>query len=166
MTVIPDDVTEAALPGLAPIMCAGITVYSSLKNSHLHHGNWVAISGGGGGLGHLGIEYAKAMGYRVVALDLASKASICTNAGADHFVDVTAFSSDPDLCKHVMDLTDGGPRVALVCSSSNTAYSQAIKYLDQVGTLVCLGVPEGGQKPIEAASVGLIVSRQLQIIGK
>ncbi|KAL5359678.1 putative alcohol dehydrogenase [Aspergillus floccosus] len=165
VTTIPDNVTDDALPGLAPIMCAGITVYSALKNSDLRPGDWVAVSGGGGGLGHLAIQYAKAMGYLVVALDVGGKGSVCTEAGADHFVDVLDFTKSEELCQRVVHLTGGGARIALVCSSSNAAYAQAIYYLDQAGTLVCLGVPEGVPKPIETASVPLLVSRQIRIIG-
>jgi propanol-preferring alcohol dehydrogenase len=146
-------------------MCAGITVYTALKNSDLRHGDWVAVSGGGGGLGHLAIQYAKAMGYKVVALDVPSKQAVCTEAGADFFVDVLGFTNSEELCKHVVKLTGGGARTVLACSSSNAAYAQAIHYLDQAGTLVCLGIPEGELKPIETASVALLVTRQLRIIG-
>jgi propanol-preferring alcohol dehydrogenase len=165
VTLIPDDVADDALPGLAPIMCAGITVYTALNNTDLRPGDWVVVSGGGGGLGHLAIQYAKAMGYLVVALDVGGKESVCIEAGADHFVDALSFTKSEELCKKVVCLTGGGARVALVCSSSNAAYAQAIYYLDQAGTLVCLGVPEGEPRPIETASVPLLVSRQIQIIG-
>ncbi|PGH20092.1 hypothetical protein AJ80_03660 [Polytolypa hystricis UAMH7299] len=165
VTVLPEGVPDDELAGLAPIMCAGITVYTGLKHGNLRPGDWVAVSGAGGGLGHLAIQYAKALGCRVVALDVAEKNLLCTDAGADEFVDVFGFTQDTDLCRHVRETTGGGPRAALVCSSSNTAYSQAIQYLDTTGTLVCLGIPEGQQVPIQGASVALLVSRQLRIIG-
>jgi propanol-preferring alcohol dehydrogenase len=155
----------SVLPSLAPLMCAGVTVYTALKSGNLRPGDWVAVSGAGGGLGHLGVQYAKAMGYRVVALDVANKAALCREAGAEHFIDVTTFSDDEELCRSVISLTDGGARLALACSSSNRAYAQAISYLDVAGTLLCLGVPEGDPQPIQTASVARIVSRQLRIVG-
>ena len=51
-------------------MCAGLTVYKALKNSNLHVGDWIVIPGSGGGLGHLAIQYAVAMGLRVIAIGM------------------------------------------------------------------------------------------------
>ena len=58
------DFTDAA-----PLMCAGLTIFTAFKNCGLKPGDWVAISGAGGGLGHLGIQFGKALGYRVVGID-------------------------------------------------------------------------------------------------
>ncbi|KAL3482703.1 chaperonin 10-like protein [Aspergillus germanicus] len=170
ITILPNGISDEALPGLAPIMCAGVTVYSGLKSANLRHGDWVAISGAGGGLGNLAIQYAKAMGCRVIALDLPSKEALCVEAaGADHFVGVDISGGDSQgaaLIKAVREVAWGtGPRAALVCSSSYAAYAQAIHYLDTAGTLVCLGVPEGEYRPIESATIPVIVSRQLSILG-
>lgn len=52
----------------ASILCAGVTVYRALKYSKTHIGDWVAIPGAGGGLGHLAVQYATAMGLRVLAV--------------------------------------------------------------------------------------------------
>ena len=57
------------LAHVAPILCAGITVYKSLKTANLRPGQWVAISGAAGGLGSLAVQYAKAIGLRVLGID-------------------------------------------------------------------------------------------------
>lgn len=68
---------------LAPITCAGVTVYKGLKETDTHPGDWVAISGIGG-LGHLAVQYAKAMGLHVAAIDIADeKLALATRLGAD-----------------------------------------------------------------------------------
>ena len=54
---------------IAPILCAGVTVYKGLKVADTRPGQWVAISGIGG-LGHIAVQYARAMGLRVVAIDV------------------------------------------------------------------------------------------------
>ena len=70
-TPIPNDLPSA---DAAPFLCAGLTVYSGLKKAELTSGNWVVISGAGGGLGHLATQYAsRAMGLRAIAIDHGSK---------------------------------------------------------------------------------------------
>lgn len=65
-TKLPKDIQ---LDAAAPIMCAGVTVYKGLKRANIHAGQTVAIVGAGGGLGCLAVQYAKAMGFRVLAVD-------------------------------------------------------------------------------------------------
>lgn len=68
---------------IAPILCAGVTVYKALKNSEVKPGQWVAISGIGG-LGHIAVQYAIAMGMRVVAIDVADdKLELAKKFGAE-----------------------------------------------------------------------------------
>ena len=81
---------------------------SALLASGVTAGQWVAIPGGGGGLGHLAIQYANAMGARVVAIDLPSKETFCRETcGAEEFVDATSAS----LVDDVVRVTGGGPHV-------------------------------------------------------
>lgn len=83
--------------------------FSALLTSGVTAGQWVAIPGGGGGLGHLAIQYAKAMGARVVAIDLPTKERFCRETcGADEFVDATSAS----LVEEVVRITEGGPHVS------------------------------------------------------
>lgn len=75
---------EVALDAVAPILCAGVTVYKGLKESGARPGQTVAIVGAGGGLGSLGMQYAKAMGLRVVAIDGGDeKRELCEELGAE-----------------------------------------------------------------------------------
>ncbi|KAK5467379.1 hypothetical protein LTS15_000351 [Exophiala xenobiotica] len=131
---IPEGVSDA---DGAPILCAGVTVFKALKLAQLRKGSWVAIAGAGGGLGHLAIQYARAMGLRPLALD-AKKRDICLSLGAEAYLDVLETS---DCIAEVQKLTDGGASGALICASNGRAYADAVKYLRRSGTLVCIGLP-------------------------
>jgi propanol-preferring alcohol dehydrogenase len=81
VTKLPKDIS---LDAVAPILCAGITVYKGLKESGARPGQVVAIVGAGGGLGSLALQYAKAMGLRVVAIDGGDeKRGMCESLGAE-----------------------------------------------------------------------------------
>lgn len=83
---LPDNIDFLSI---APILCAGITTYKGLKETEAKPGEWVAISGVGG-LGHVAIQYAKAMGLRVAALDVtADKLALARDLGADVAVDAS-----------------------------------------------------------------------------
>lgn len=131
---VPESVSAAEA---APILCAGVTVYKALKIAELGKGAWVAIAGAGGGLGHLAIQYAKAMGYRPLALD-ADKEQLCTQLGAEAYIDVL---TTKDCVAEVIKVTGGGAHCALVCASSGRAYADAVKYLRRAGKMVCIGLP-------------------------
>lgn len=146
-------------------MCGGVTVYTALKRSNVQQGHWVVISGAGGGLGHLAIQYARAMGAKVLALDAGSKRDFCLELGATEFADFTAFATDAELAGHVQKITGKGANVVVVCSSNNRAYAQAISFLGFRGVLSCLGVPEGSPIPIQCANVGDMVAKELTIFG-
>ncbi|KAH8686265.1 alcohol dehydrogenase [Ilyonectria robusta] len=139
VTPIPSGLDLAAA---APLMCGGITVYTSLRTAGMRVGDWVVISGAGGGLGHLAIQYAKALGGKVLAVDTGAKEELCRSLGANEFVDFTKFSTDADLAARVKDITSGGARVALMCASSSRAYAQAMSWLGFRGTVACVGIPE------------------------
>lgn len=131
---LPQGVSDAEA---APILCAGVTVYKALKVANLQKGSWVAIAGAGGGLGHLALQYAKAMGLRPLALD-AKKRDICTALGAEAYID---FIETADAVAEVVKVTEGGAHGALICASSGRAYADAVKYLRRAGTMVCIGLP-------------------------
>jgi propanol-preferring alcohol dehydrogenase len=162
VTPIPNGID---LAGAAPLMCGGITVYAALKRAGFRQGQWVVISGAGGGLGHLAIQYAKALGARTIALDVGSKEKFCLDLGANDFVDFTKFATDAELAERIQTITGSGAKVALVCSSSNRAYAQALSFLGFRGVLACLGVPEGDPVPIASANVGDLVTKELTIFG-
>lgn len=90
-TRIPDGVTDEEA---GPIMCGGVSMYAALKKSNVQAGQWMVIQGAGGGCGHFGIQYAKAMGMRVIAVDGGdAKRQLCLELGAEHYIDFTAVSN-------------------------------------------------------------------------
>ena len=124
---------------VAPILCAGVTTYKGLKETEVRAGQWVVISGLGG-LGHLAVQYAKAMGMHVAGLDLGpEKMVLGEKLGCDHVVDVA--KADP--VQAIKDVTNGGAHGVLVTAVSPKAFSQAVKMLRRGGTCVLNGLPPG-----------------------
>ncbi|KAF9252302.1 hypothetical protein CBS147333_152 [Penicillium roqueforti] len=167
ITPIPDGLDSASA---APLLCAGVTVYSALKRSNARPGQWVIISGAGGGLGHLAVQLAsRGIGLRVISIDYGSKEGLVKESGAEHFVDITQFPRDDDgaaLTKHVHSLADGlGAHAAIVCTAVNAAYAQALSLLRFNGTLVCVGIPEHDPQAIATAFPSAMVGQQWTITG-
>lgn len=122
----------------APVLCAGVTVYKGLKETEVKPGQWVAISGIGG-LGHMAVQYAKAMGMRIVAVDIADdKLALAKRLGADETVN--AASEDPVAR---IEAEIGGVHGALVTAVNTTAFRQAIGMLRRHGTMSLVGLPPG-----------------------
>lgn len=121
----------------APILCAGVTVYKGLKECDLRPGQTVVISGIGG-LGHLAVQYARAMGLHVVAVDVAEdKLELARKVGAT--ATVNASTEDP-----VDEVTRlGGADGVLVTAVSNSAFTQAVGMLAPGGTMSLVGLPPG-----------------------
>jgi propanol-preferring alcohol dehydrogenase len=121
----------------APLLCAGITVYSAIKKAGLKKGEWMVILGAGGGLGHLGVQIAKKMGYRVIAVGKGeAKKRMCLDLGANVFLD----SGIQDVEKEVQVLTNGYGVHAVVCATGLDAYYEmAFKLVRIMGTVVCVG---------------------------
>ena len=90
-------------------------------------------------MGHLAIQYAKAMGLKVIAIDTgAEKKELVEKLGADAWID---FKTTKDLVKEIRGHSDGlGPHAAIVAAASGAAYTQAVQYLREGGTLVCVGM--------------------------
>ena len=124
---------------IGPILCAGVTTYKGLKETEARPGEWVAISGIGG-LGHLAIQYAKAMGLHVAAIDVApEKLALAKVAGAEIAVDARA----PGAIDEVLKATGGGAHGVLVTAPSPKAFSQALKLARRKGTVALVGLPPG-----------------------
>ncbi|KLO13054.1 GroES-like protein [Schizopora paradoxa] len=137
VTLIPDGLSSEAA---SAIMCAGITVYSALKHCGARIGDWVVLPGSGGGLGHLAVQYAVAMGIRVLAIDTGEeKKKLTLSLGAEKWIDFK--EAGENLIQQVVAATDGGPHAAIVTASNGTAYNQAVMYLRTLGTLMCVGLP-------------------------
>lgn len=125
---------------VAPIMCGGVTVYKALKICGAVPGQWVAVTGAGGGVGALGVQYARAMGYRVVATDGGvAKGSYCPSLGAEAYVD---FEAEQSVAEAVKRSTAGkGVQAVLAVAGSGRAYQESFGMLAPFGTLVCIGIP-------------------------
>ncbi|KXV72622.1 alcohol dehydrogenase AdhP [Acetobacter cerevisiae] len=123
---------------VAPVLCAGLTVYKGLKMTDTKAGNWVAISGVGG-LGQMAVQYGVAMGLNVVAVDIDDeKLAIARKLGAA--LTVNARETDPAA---FMQKEVGGVHGGLITAVSTKAFSQAMGYVRAGGTLVLNGLPPG-----------------------
>jgi alcohol dehydrogenase, propanol-preferring len=130
---------NADFAALAPILCAGVTTYKGIKETEAKPGEWLAISGIGG-LGHVAVQYAKAMGLHVVAIDVADdKLALAKTLGAD----VTVDAKSPDAVELVTTCTDGGAHGVLVTAVSVPAFSQALRMARRKGTVSLVGLPPG-----------------------
>ena len=124
---------------ISPILCAGVTTYKGLKETDARPGEWVAISGVGG-LGHVAIQYAKAMGFKVAAVDIAEdKLKLARETGADLAVNALA----NDAVDKVLAATGGGAHGVLVTAVSTAAFAQALKMVRRKGTVSLVGLPPG-----------------------
>lgn len=124
---------------VAPILCAGVTVYKGLKVTDTRPGQYVVISGIGG-LGHIAVQYAVAMGLRVIAVDVAEeKLELAKSYGAE-FV-VNAREEDPATA--ITEFTKGGAHGVLVTAVHPQAFGQAIGMARKGGTIVFNGLPPG-----------------------
>lgn len=124
---------------MAPILCAGVTTYKGIKETEAKPGEWIAISGVGG-LGHVAIQYAKAMGLHVVALDVTEeKLALARTLGAD----VTVNAKEPDAATQVVKETGGGAHGVLVTAVSIPAFAQALQMVRRKGTISLNAMPPG-----------------------
>jgi len=143
---IPESLSSA---DAAPLLCAGLTTFSALRNCPAKPGDLVAVLGIGG-LGHLAVQYARHMGFEVAAIARGSdKEQLARKLGAHHFIDSAATSPAEALTAL------GGAAVILVTAAANKPLSDAFKGLRRGGTSVMLGV---GPDPIELHSADLVMS--------
>ena len=123
----------------APVLCAGVTVYKGLKETEVRPGEWVVISGIGG-LGHMAVQYAKAMGMHVAAVDVHDdKLELARSLGAD----LTVHALARDAVDQLIRQTGGGAHGALVTAVSPPAFQQAFGMLRSKGTMALAGLPPG-----------------------
>jgi alcohol dehydrogenase, propanol-preferring len=124
---------------IAPILCAGVTTYKGIKETEAKPGEWIAISGIGG-LGHIAVQYAKAMGLHVAAVDVSDeKLALARRLGAEVTVDARA----PDAVAQVLKETGGGAHGVLVTAVSPPAFTQALHMARRKGTVSLVGLPPG-----------------------
>ncbi|WP_380779786.1 alcohol dehydrogenase AdhP [Sphingomonas sp. R86520] len=123
----------------APIICAGITTYKGITETAARAGEWIAISGVGG-LGHLAVQYAKAMGLRVVAVDVdEGKLQHAKALGAELLID----ARKPDAIDALKTGTGGGAHGVLITAPSLIAFNQGVAMTRRKGTCVLVGLPPG-----------------------
>lgn len=124
---------------IAPVLCAGVTVYKGLKVTDTKPGDWVVISGIGG-LGHMAVQYAIAMGMNVAAVDIDdAKLDLARRLGAS----LTVNAAQEDAPSAIKRGTDGGARGVLVTAVSPKAFEQALGMVGRGGTVALVGLPPG-----------------------
>jgi propanol-preferring alcohol dehydrogenase len=145
LMAVPDDLSSV---DAAPLLCAGLTTFSALRNSPARAGDLVAVLGVGG-LGHLGVQYARHMGFEVIAIDRGGddKAELAKKLGAHHYVD----SAVTDIAKALQER--GGAQVVLVTASGGKAVAAAVKGLRRGGVVISLGATD---EPIELSAFELL----------
>ena len=154
--VVPADAVAAVPDSLksadaAPLLCAGITTFNSLRNTGAKPPATVAVLGLGG-LGHLGVQFAAKMGFNTVAIARgADKADFARKLGARHYID----STSQDVAEELKKL--GGARVILATVTDNDAMAAAAAGLGYAGELVLLGV---SPKPLALSTIPMILQRQ------
>ena len=144
VALMPDDLPAAEA---APLMCAGITVYNALRNTGARAGDLVAVQGIGG-LGHLGVQYARQMGFRTVAIGRGGdKQPLAKKLGAHEYIDTDAGDTGEALQKL------GGATVVLATAPDSKAMSSLVNGLGPNGTLMIVGAD---MSPMSVTPVQLI----------
>ncbi|KAK0489569.1 chaperonin 10-like protein [Armillaria luteobubalina] len=145
----------------ASILCAGVTVYRAIKYSQTSAGDWIVLPGAGGGLGHLAVQYARARGLRVIAIDSgAEKKKLTLSLGAEVWID---FKESKDIVADVKAATGGfGAHSAVITAAHSSGYTQALDYLRPGATLMAVGLP--GTSTLNA-SIFFTVFKSISILG-
>jgi len=158
-TRIPEGVKDEEA---GPIMCGGVTAYTACKRSSVRPGQWIVLIGAGGGLGHFGTQYAKAMGMRVIAVDGGEeKAKLCKDLGAEQYID---FTQVKDIAAEVMKITTYGAQGVIVFAATKEGYGIAPSLLRPGGTVVAVGLPPDPTVLAGAPPIMLALKR-LNIVG-
>ena len=147
VAAIPDDLPAEEA---GPFMCAGVTVFNALRNSGARAGEVVAVHGIGG-IGHLGIQYARQMGFETVAINRGNdKEPLARQLGAHHYIDATAMDVVAELQKL------GGANVILATAPNAQAISGLVDGLAPSGKLL---VPAAPLEPLSINVFSLITKR-------
>ena len=166
VSLIPDGVASHIA---APLLCAGLSLAGAVSKCEpeVKAGQWVAIVGAGGGLGHIGVQIAsKVKGYKVIAIDSGDdKEKLTKDMGASAFVDY----AKEDVIKTVKGLTDGEGAHAVICvAGTEKAYEQAIHLVRNNGVFVCVGLPPDTymfpMSPIQIANRGNCSPHLVQLL--
>jgi alcohol dehydrogenase, propanol-preferring len=152
LIAVPENLSAVAA---APLLCAGLTTFSALRDSPARAGDLVAVFGVGG-LGHLGVQYARRMGFEVVAINRGDdRAELSKKLGAHHYID----SSTTDVAKALQER--GGAQVVLATASGGKAVAAALGGLRHGGVVISLGATD---EPIELSAFEMLF-KQLGVNG-
>jgi propanol-preferring alcohol dehydrogenase len=144
ISFVPDELRSAHA---APLLCAGITTYNALRNAGLRGGDLVAVQGIGG-LGHLGVQFARHMGFRTVAIGRGrDKEKLAKDLGAHIYIDAAVEDATAVLQRM------GGARAILATASSGDAMGPLVSGLSTRGKFIVVGVP---QDPIQLNAFPLV----------
>jgi alcohol dehydrogenase, propanol-preferring len=141
---IPDELSSAEA---APLLCAGVTTYNALRNAGLRAGDLVAVQGIGG-LGHLGVQFARQVGFRTVAIGRGrNKEKLAQDFGAHAYIDATVEDGAAALQRM------GGARAILATGTSGAVIGQLVSGLATRGKLIVVGAPAD---PIQLNALSLL----------
>src|ERR1700716_3246102 len=144
LSSVPDELTSAEA---APLLCAGITTYNALRNAGLRGGDLVAVQGIGG-LGHLGVQFARHLGFRTVAIGRGrDKEKLAQDLGAHAYIDATVEDGAAALQRM------GGARAILATGTSGAAIGPLVSGLATRGKLIVVGAPAD---PIQLNALSLL----------
>ena len=146
---IPDELSSVEA---APLLCAGVTTYNALRNAGLRAGDLVAVQGIGG-LGHLGVQFARHMGFRTVAIGRGrDKEKLAEDLGANAYIDAAVEDGAAVLQRM------GGARAILATGISGEAMGRLVPALAARGKLIVVGVPVD---PIQVSAHPLVFGGRL-----
>lgn len=138
VTAIPDKLPDEVA---APLLCAGLTMAGALAHleGELRAGDWIVISGSGGGLGHIGVQIAaRVKKLRVIAVDSGeAKRDLSLKSGAEAFID---FQTE-DVVARVLELTGEGAHATIVVPGEREAFKTAATVVRNMGQIICVGLP-------------------------
>lgn len=144
----------------APLACAGVTIWSGILKSEVKKGGWLAIVGSGGGLGHLGIQMARAKGINVIGVDARDEAiALSKKMGCEHVFD--ARKGKEEVVKEVQSLTNGlGVEAAINVSDHETAAALSCAVTRMHGRMVQIAQPDQVSVPFQE-----LIFRDIRIVG-
>jgi propanol-preferring alcohol dehydrogenase len=132
------------------------------NRSEVKPGQWIVLPGAGGGLGHFAVQYARAMGMRVIAIDGGdAKRELCTRLGAEVFID---YQKTSDIQAEIMKVTTYGAHGVIAMAATKESYAAAPTFLRPNGTVVVVGLPK--DPTILAGAPPLMMAlRRLKVVG-
>lgn len=151
LTLLPKDGDASVL---GPVLCAGVTAYKAVLNANLKAGQFLVVLGAGGGLGHFAVQYGRALGARVIAVDSGdAKRSLMESYGVEAYVD---FAKTSDVVQEVRHITGEGAHAAVCTAGTAKAYATAADMLRAGGRLSCVGIP-AGEAFLQTPVAGIVI---------